>query len=70
MRSAEVSRVIVAPEHRGEGLGEVLVDSLLSLARLQRLQVLFLACHMNLQGFYERVAFTCYPVWLVTALPG
>ncbi len=61
IRSAEVSRVIVAPEHRSHGLGEVLVDSLLSLARSQRLQVLFLACHESLKGFYARSGFYVLP---------
>ncbi|MGH8609136.1 MAG: GNAT family N-acetyltransferase [Gammaproteobacteria bacterium] len=61
IRSAEVSRVIVAPEYRAEGLGEVIVDSLLSLARLRQLQVLFLACHSRLKGFYERCGFYVLP---------
>ena len=61
IRHAEVSRVIVAPEHREEGLGEVLVNSLLSLARQRQLQVLFLACHMQLKGFYERSGFYVLP---------
>lgn len=61
IRHAEVSRVIVAPEHRKEGLGEVLVDSLLSLARQWHLKVLFLACHMQLKGFYERCGFQVLP---------
>lgn len=61
IRHGEVSRVIVAPEHREEGLGEVLVDSLLSLARQRQLQVLFLACHMRLKGFYERCGFQMLP---------
>ena len=61
LRAAEVSRVIVAPEHREEGLGEVLVDSLLSLASQRKLQVLFLACHKQLKGFYERSGFYVLP---------
>lgn len=61
IRSAEVSRVIVAPEFRFQGLGEVMVDSLLSLARQRQLQVLFLACHSRLKGFYERCGFYVLP---------
>jgi len=61
IRHAEVSRVIVAPEHREQGLGEVLVDSLLSLASQRQLQVLFLACHKQLKGFYESSGFYVLP---------
>lgn len=61
LRAAEVSRVIVAPEHREEGLGEVLVDSLVSLARQRQLQMLFLACHQRHKGFYERSGFYVLP---------
>jgi predicted GNAT family N-acyltransferase len=57
IQAAEVSRVIVAPEHREQGLGEVLVDSLVSLARQRHLQMLFLACHLGHKGFYERSGF-------------
>lgn len=56
-RKAEVSRVIVAPEQRNHGLGEVLVDSLISIAYQHHLQVLFLACHRRHRGFYERCGF-------------
>ncbi len=56
-RKAEVSRVIVASSFRQHGLGEVLVDSLVSIARELRIQVLFLACHGNHRGFYERCGF-------------
>ncbi len=61
IRSAEVSRVIVAPEFRSEGLGEVIVDSLVSLAGRRQLPVLFLACHNRLKGFYERCGFHVLP---------
>lgn len=57
IRKAEVSRVIVAPEQRNHGLGEVLVDSLVSVAGQHRLQVLFLACHRRHLGFYQRCGF-------------
>lgn len=58
---AEVSRVIVDPEYRAEGLGEVLVDSLLSLARRYKVGRSFLACNGNLQTFYERSGFKVLP---------
>jgi N-acetylglutamate synthase-like GNAT family acetyltransferase len=54
---AEVSRVIVAPEFQHRGLGEVLVDSLVSLARSRQVQELFLACHKRNKGFYENCGF-------------
>lgn len=59
---AEVSRVIVAPEHRGHGLGEVLVDSLKTLAqRRLHIRTLFLACHRQMEGFYARCGFRALP---------
>jgi GNAT superfamily N-acetyltransferase len=58
---AEVSRVIVSPEYRREGLGEVLVDSLLSLARRYGVSLLFLACHGDLRPFYQRCGFNVLP---------
>lgn len=51
----------MAPEIRSEGLGEVIVDSLLSLAGRRQLRALFLACHNDLKGFYERCGFYVLP---------
>lgn len=56
-RKAEASRVIVQPEFRCRGLGEVLVDSLISLAVKKQIDVLFLACRKEHQRFYERCGF-------------
>jgi GNAT superfamily N-acetyltransferase len=61
LRYAEVSRVIVHPAHRSTGLGEVLVDSLVSLAIERQVNVLFLACNEGLQGFYEHCGFQVLP---------
>jgi predicted GNAT family N-acyltransferase len=58
---AEVSRVIVAPEYRKHGLGEVLVDSLAALADRRQLDLLFLACRQSHRSFYERCAFQVIP---------
>ena len=54
---AEISRVVVAPECRKFGLGEVIVDTLCSLARIHAIRVLFLACHTKHAVFYERCGF-------------
>lgn len=54
---AEVSRIIVASDYRRHGIGEVIVDSLVSLARLQRISVLFLACVEKHRTYYERCGF-------------
>ncbi|MGR9052329.1 MAG: GNAT family N-acetyltransferase [Gammaproteobacteria bacterium] len=57
VRNAEVSRVIVAKEYRGSGLGEVLVDSLISVAMEEQLELLFLACKKDHRSFYEQCGF-------------
>ncbi|MDA1052311.1 MAG: GNAT family N-acetyltransferase [Planctomycetota bacterium] len=54
---AEVSRVVVEPEYRKLGLGEVIVDTLCSLARVNAVEVLFLACHEKHGDFYKRSHF-------------
>ncbi|MGH8550865.1 MAG: GNAT family N-acetyltransferase [Methylococcales bacterium] len=58
---AEVSRVIVTPELRGRGLAEVMVDSLVSLAKQERIDVLMLACRETLGPLYERCGFKPVP---------
>ena len=59
---AEISRVIVLPEHRGQGLGEVLVDTMISRVREQRnTDLLFLACKEVHRSLYERSGFRRIP---------
>jgi GNAT superfamily N-acetyltransferase len=53
---AFVYDVVVLPEYRGRGLGELLVDAL--LARLGHLERIELACQDDLIPFYERYGFT------------
>ena len=58
---AELSRVIVAPDHRTHGLGEVIVDSVIALSERRKLDLLFLACRQSHQRFYERCGFRVIP---------
>ena len=58
---AEVSRVAVDPEFRGRGLLEVLVDSLVSVARVERVERLLLACPEAISGQYRRCGFEVVP---------
>ena len=58
---AEVSRVIVAAEFRHQGLGAILVDSLLTVARQQHVKLLFLACQEKHREFYSRCGFHALP---------
>ena len=58
---AEVSRVIVAPDWQQLGLGEVIVDTLCSFAKVHSFQVLFLACHEKHREFYRRCGFEVIP---------
>ena len=58
IRVAEVSRVIVDEIYRSFGLGEVLIDSLVSRAQEQgELDQLFLACQEAHESFYQRCGF-------------
>lgn len=54
---AEVSRIIVRPHYRRRGLGETLVDSLVSVARAESVNVLFLGCLAKHRQFYQRSGF-------------
>lgn len=58
---AEVSRVIVHPEHRGHRLAEVLVDRLVAIAVHEQVNVLFLACRPEIQRVYEASGFRIVP---------
>lgn len=58
---AEVSRVIVHPDWRAKGMGEVLVDSAVAHAQEQGLKLLFLACKEEHSFFYERCGFAVMP---------
>lgn len=57
VRNAEVSRVIVDPDYRHSGLGEVLVDSLITIAKQEQLHLLFLACNTKHHDFYQQCGF-------------
>jgi len=54
---AELSRVVVAPEYRKIGLGEIIVDTMCALARSNAIRVVFLACKSEHADFYKRSQF-------------
>ncbi|QDT25116.1 hypothetical protein Enr10x_04100 [Gimesia panareensis] len=54
---AEVSRLIVKSQTRNIGIGETLLDSVVSAARHKRIEVLFLACQAKHEQFYRRSFF-------------
>jgi GNAT superfamily N-acetyltransferase len=58
---AELSRVIVHPDWQKHKFGEVIVDTLCALARIQRIRVLFLACRTEHERFYARCGFRALP---------
>jgi GNAT superfamily N-acetyltransferase len=58
---AEVSRVIVRPNRRRCGLGELLVDMLVAIARGHGIARLFLACAEDTAPLYQRSNFTMLP---------
>jgi GNAT superfamily N-acetyltransferase len=55
---AVVLDVIVAPAHRGTGLGSRLMDELLATPALSDVDSIELVCQPELVGFYERWGFT------------
>ncbi len=61
LSKAELSRIIVHPEYRRQGLGEVIVDSLVDLAYVSGAEVLFLACVQEHEKFYGRCGFRKIP---------
>jgi predicted N-acetyltransferase YhbS len=54
---AAVYDVIVATDRRGEGLGETLMNAVVSHPDLQRVPGLSLLCRRGLVGYYESVGF-------------
>jgi len=58
---AEVSRVIIDPAFQSHGLGELLVDQLVTFARQLGIQRLFLACKPTHERFYGRCGFSKIP---------
>ena len=61
IKRAETSRIIVEKDHRRQGIGEVIVDSLIDLARGKSIRMLFLACVARHRNFYERCGFSVVP---------
>lgn len=61
IKRAETSRIIVEKDHRRQGIGEVIVDSLIDLARGKSIRMLFLACVARHCNFYERCGFSVVP---------
>ena len=56
-RVAEISRVIVDPDWRKSRVGEVLVDTAISMANQESIHILFLACSRNLKEYYSLCGF-------------
>ena len=58
---AEVGRVAVDPDYRGQCIAEILVDSAVSLAQSRRVACLFLACRDELGPLYAKSGFAPVP---------
>jgi predicted GNAT family N-acyltransferase len=70
VEKAEVSRVVVEPHFRGKFFGEVIVDSLVTVARRKRIAALFLACIDKHERFYKRCGFHKIPDLHCQSFPG
>lgn len=54
---ADLSRIAVAPEFRGHGLGGIVVEGLLAWAEEAGMQRAWLEPHAHLEAFYKRLGF-------------
>jgi len=54
---AEIGRVAVDPEYRGQCLSEALVDTAVASAKARQVSCIFLACHEGLAPLYARCGF-------------
>lgn len=70
IEKAEVSRVVVDPDFRNKFYGEVIVDSLVTLARHKSIAALFLACIEKHERFYGRCGFRRIPDLHCESFPG
>jgi len=61
IRLAEIGRVAVDAEHRGQFLSEALVDTAVSFAEKRCASRIFLACRVELGPLYERCGFAAIP---------
>lgn len=61
LKRGEVSRLIVAPEYRGQGIGSALMDELVHYSCAQAIDVLFLSCAENNEDKYNKCGFTRVP---------
>jgi predicted GNAT family N-acyltransferase len=55
---AHLFDVIVKESHRGQGLGQAIVDAVLAHPVLSRVEKILLSCRTELVPFYERWGFT------------
>lgn len=63
--SGRVGRVAVLREHRGHGVGLLLMDAVIAEARTQALDRLVLHSQVHAEAFYRRLGFeTCSEVFL------
>jgi predicted GNAT family N-acyltransferase len=60
-KPAEIGRVVVDPEYRGQFLSEALVDTAVSSAQAKGVSSIFLACRKELGPLYEKCGFAAVP---------
>jgi predicted GNAT family N-acyltransferase len=69
-RDGRVGRMAVLREHRGRGVGAMLLDALVEAARARGLQALELHAQMSAHSFYERAGFRAYSdVFMEAGIP-
>ena len=60
MRSGQIGRMAVLKEHRGLGVGELLLNSVVNQARELNMNPIFLHAQTYAVGFYERAGFRAH----------
>ena len=60
MRSGQIGRMAVLKEHRGFGVGELLLNNVVSQAKELQMNLIFLHAQTYAVGFYERAGFRAH----------
>ena len=68
--SGHIGRIAVLSSYRGQGIGKILIDQLITMAKEAGLGVIYLNSQMNAKSFYQRFGFVAKgPVYMDVGIP-